>query len=167
MATVGPKTAFSVAASLAGARLDPYGAFNFLVEIDGILAGGFAECHGLSVETEVFEYREGGVNDFTHHFAGATKSPALVLKHGLTVIDGLWEWHQDVTRGTIVRRNGSIFLLDERRIPLTWWEFKKACPVRWTGPDLQAGSAAVAFETIELVHQGLSRPRAGTSLLGL
>lgn len=167
MPSVEPNTAFSAAGSLAGARVDPFSAFNFLVEIDGMLAGGFSECSGLSVETDVFEYREGGVNDFTHRFAGATKSPNLVLKHGLTVLDGLWEWHQDVVSGTITRRNGSIFLLDERRVPLTWWDFRQAYPVRWNGPDLQAGSASVAFETIELVHQGLSRPNGDARLLGL
>jgi len=29
------------------------------------------------------------------------------------------------------------------------------CPVKWTGPQFKAGSAEVAFETIELIHKGL------------
>jgi phage tail-like protein len=35
----------------------------------------------------------------------------------------------------------------------TWrWEFEGAYPVRWVGPELRAGTAEVAVETLELVH---------------
>jgi phage tail-like protein len=165
MPSLGLNAGYSLVTNLLGVRLDPYKAFNFVVEIEGILAGGFSECRGLSVETEVHEYREGGVNDYAHQFAGPTKYPALVLKHGITALDGLWEWHQDVVRGNITRRNGSIYLLNERRLPVTWWDFKEALPVRWNGPELQSTSAAVAFETIELIHHGLSRPKVAGRLL--
>ena len=167
MPTAGPNAAFAAMTHLLGQRLDPYGSFHFLVEIEGILAGGFSECHGLAVETEVHEFREGGVNDHVHHFAGASRSPNLVLRRGLTAIDTLWEWHQDVVRGSFQRRNGSIYLLDERRMPVTWWDFRAAYPVKWNGPELNAGSAAVAVESVELVHTGLSRPRGAGRLLGL
>jgi phage tail-like protein len=40
--------------------------------------------------------------------------------------------------------------------PKWQWVFEKACPVKWSGPDLRAGSADVAFESIELVHRGLN-----------
>ena len=56
MPTAGPNAAFAAMTHLLGQRLDPYGSFHFLVEIEGILAGGFSECHGLSVEmTEALE----------------------------------------------------------------------------------------------------------------
>jgi len=157
---------FAAVTSLLGERLDPYRSFHFLVEIEGLLAGGFSECQGLSVETEVHEFREGGVNNHVHRFAGPSRSPNLVLKRGLTAIDTLWEWHQDVVRGRFRRRNGSVYLLDERRVPVTWWDFRAAYPVRWNGPDLQAGSASVAIESVELAHEGLSRPMAASRLLG-
>ena len=38
-----------------GKRIDPFHAFNFLVEVEGIVIGGFMECSGLRVETEVQE----------------------------------------------------------------------------------------------------------------
>jgi phage tail-like protein len=164
MPATGANLAFAAASSLLGVRLDPFKSFHFLVEIEGILAGGFSECQGLSVETEVHEYREGGVNDHVHRFAGPSRSPNIVLRHGLTVIDTLWEWHQDVVRGDIRRRNGSIYLLDDRRLPVTWWDFRAAYPVKWSGPDLNAGSASVAVESVELAHNGLSRPRMAGAL---
>ena len=55
MPSLGLNTAFSLATNLLGVRADPYQAFNFLVEIESILAGGFSECSGLQVETELYE----------------------------------------------------------------------------------------------------------------
>ncbi len=162
MASGGIGTDFAALANVLGARFDPYQAFNFLVEIEGILAGSFSECTGLQVETEYFDYREGGVNDYVHRFAGPTKYPSLILKHGITQLDGLWNWHQDVSRGTVDRKNGTIYLLDKMHSPVIYWNFKEAFPVKYTGPEFRADSASVAFEIVELTHRGLSRPILGS-----
>ncbi len=167
MALPGLNTAFALLSNATGLRADPYHGSNFLIEIEGILAGGFSECSGLNVETEFFDYREGGVNEFVHRFATGTKYPPLILKHGLTLIDGLWAWHQDVAHGEITRHNGTIYLLDKQHLPVIWWDFKEAFPVKWTGPDLRAESGTVAFEGVELSHRGLSRPRLATALAGI
>jgi phage tail-like protein len=166
MPSLGFNAGFAALTSLLGVRLDPYHTCNFLVEVEGILVGGFSECSGLQVETEIFEYREGGLNAYAHSFAGPTKYPPLVFKHGLTLLDGLWDWHHDVTRGRIRRRNGTIYLLDKRRIPVTWWNFRQALPVKWSGPEFRADSGAVAFESIELHHRGLDRPGLLSLILG-
>ncbi len=151
---------FSGNASTA-AGSNPYQVFNFYVEIEGILAGGFTDCSGLQVETEIQEYAEGGLNDYVHRFKGRTRYPPLILKRGMTTLDGLWLWHQEVVRNRVQRKNGTIFLLDAARNPVARWDFIGAFPVRWVGPELRAGSNDVAFESIELVHQGLSRPTVG------
>lgn len=153
----------SIAARLTGLRVEPYQATNFVVEIEGILAGGFTECSGLEVEVDVHEYEEGGQNEFVHRFAGRAKHPRFVLKHGLSPFDGLWGWHQDVVRGNVQRHNGTIYLLNKQAIPLRWWNFTDALPVKWSGPSLSAASAAVAFESVELVHRGLSRAQQATA----
>jgi phage tail-like protein len=163
MASIGPNIGVSIAARLSGLQIDPYQANSFVVEIEGILAGGFTDCTGLEVEVETEEYREGGQNEFVHRFAGRTKHPSLVLKHGLSPIDGLWGWHQDVAAGNIHRRNGTIYLLNKEQFPLLWWNFRDALPVKWTGPTLSAASAAVAFESFELAHRGLSRAQKTTA----
>jgi phage tail-like protein len=160
MPTVGGNAAFALASSLLGVRLNPFRAFNFFVEIEGILAGGFSECSGLQVETETKDYPEGGLNDYVHHFRGRTIYQPLVLKHGLSMIDGLWRWHQDVIQGTVERKNGTIYLLNRMHLPVMWWDFKGSFPTKWTGPDLRADSNSIAFESVTLAHQGLSRPAA-------
>jgi phage tail-like protein len=134
---------------------------HFIVEIEGLLAGGFSQCSGLQVQIEGHEYRAGGVNDYVFRFAGRTTHPPLLLKHGLSPLDGLWNWHQDTVAGVIKRRNGTIYLLDQQRLPVMWWDFQEGLPMKWTGPELSADRGAVAFESIEIVHHGLSRPRLG------
>jgi phage tail-like protein len=141
-----------------GGRTDPYLAFNFLVEIDGLVVGGFTEVSGLQVEIETQDYREGGLNAYIHKLAGPTRYPAnLTLRHGLADADTLWTWLQDVAQGSVRRRNGSIVLLDNTGQEALRWNFTEAYPVRWTGPSLRADSSAVAVETLELAHHGLAR----------
>jgi phage tail-like protein len=141
-------------------RRDPYLAFNFLVEIKGLVVGGFTEVTGLQIEIETIDYREGGLNEYIHRLAGPAHYPSnLVLKHGLTDAETLWQWMQAVARGFIQRRNGSIVLVDSTRQEKCRWNFVAAYPVRWVGPELRAGTADVAVETLELVHHGLTKAR--------
>jgi phage tail-like protein len=67
--------------------------------------------------------------------------------------------------GQVARRNGTIFLLDKEHNAAIQWNFKDAFPYKWTGPELRAEAASIAFESVELAHRGLSlvpgrRPRA-------
>lgn len=165
MTTLGANAALILAARALGIRNDPYLGANFLVEIEGLVVGGFQEVTGLSVETETQDYREGGVNEYVHKLAGPTRYPSnLVLKKGLTDIGSLWSWHQDVVAGTIERKNGSIYLLDRMGLPAMWWNFTEAYPVKWSGPDLRAEQGSVAVETLELVHRGISKPALSAAL---
>jgi phage tail-like protein len=163
MPGIGAHIGLSIATGLPDLRVDPYQACNFIVEIEGLLVGGFTSVTGLEIEVETHEYREGGQNEFVHRFAGATRHPPLVLRHGLSPIDGLWGWHQDVAGGEITRRNGTIYLLNRSQVPVLWWHFREALPLKWGGPELQADSASVAFESLELAHRGLSRSRFATA----
>jgi phage tail-like protein len=141
--------------------LEPFTTFNFAVEIEGLLVGGFSEVSGLGSEIEVESYREGGVNDFVHKLPGPTTYEDLELKHGLTAVSTLWNWYHDTSRGVIQRKNGTIMLLDPQQIPVMWWNFRNALPVRWTGPTFEATSDQVGIETLVLAHQGLTKPLLG------
>ncbi|MDQ3855485.1 MAG: phage tail protein [Chloroflexota bacterium] len=143
-----------------GVRLDPYLAFSFVVELEGLVVAGFSEVTGLQAEIEVQDYREGGLNEYIHRLAGPARYPSnLVLRRGLTDVDTLWVWHQRAARGLVERRNGSIILLDSAGAESSRWNFVDAYPVRWSGPELRAGTTAVAVETVELAHHGLSAAR--------
>lgn len=142
-----------------GYREDPYLAFNFIVEIDGISVAGFSEVSGLSIETQVERKTFGGENHKEFVFLGQTKYSDLTLKNGVTNDEYLWNWYQNVVNGVIRRRSGSICLLDHSGTPKVWWNFIEACPIKWEGPAFNASSSAVAVESLVLTHNGLYRYR--------
>jgi phage tail-like protein len=135
---------------------DPYLGCNFLVEIDGIVVAGFKECSGLSVEVEVETYKEGGVEFTEHKLPKGAKYTNLVLKKGLTDSTELWDWFTDVVGGKVERRGVNVVLRGADGSEVKRWGFIDAYPVKWTGPDLNADSAAVGIESIEFVHMGLT-----------
>lgn len=136
---------------------DPYLSFKFRVAIEGKEVGAFSEVRGLQVQVDVHEYREGGLNEYPHKLAGPIKYPSnLILKHGLMAADVLWQWQQEIVNGVVNRHGGSIVLLDQAGNKRWCWYFRAAYPVRWSGPELRAGAAEVALETLELAHRGLS-----------
>lgn len=143
-----------------GDRIDPYLAFAFLVEVDGVASAGFHEVTGLHAELEVFDYREGGVNEYVHRLPGPARYPAnLTLRRGVTDATELWDWWREASRGNVERRNVSVLLLTSDRQVARRWAFVDAYPVRWVGPELRAGSPAVALEAFELAHRGLREER--------
>lgn len=135
-------------------RPDPFGAFNFIVEIDGIATAAFAECTGLASETQVIEYRTGDMLT-TAKLPGLTKYSNITLKRGMTRDDALWRWRRAAVDGRPERRNGAIVLLDETRKPVLRLNFRNGWPCRWEGPHLDARGSTVAIESIEIAHEGL------------
>jgi len=137
-------------------RHDPYLSFHFKVEIHGLTVAGFSEVSGLDVESAVETFREGGESGYEQQLAGPTKFPSrIVLKKGVVDSKELWSWHQDVTRGRVIRRDVTIRLWDSAGNEIRKWSFLKAAPVKWVGPQFRASSSEVAVESLELIHKGL------------
>ncbi|WP_043388400.1 phage tail protein [Archangium violaceum] len=163
----GTNAAFALVTGAQGKRLDPYLGCNFLVELEGLLTGGFSQVQGLESTIEVEDFVEGGVSGYVHKVLKQTTYPNLVLSHGLTGLDMLWNWYDQTRRGVIWRRSGTIMLLDAQRLPVMWWDFKDALPVKWSGPAFDASQdTQVAIERLELVHRGLSRSLLSTVVSG-
>src|SRR5215468_9869011 len=101
-----------------GKRNDPYGQFNFKVEIDGVGTAAFSEVSGLTTDTNIIEYREGSEGVGTvRKLPGLMKYNNLVFKRGWTADRKLWEWRKKVIDGKTQRTTGAIILLDEARNP--------------------------------------------------
>jgi phage tail-like protein len=156
----GVATGVSTAATLAFARirLDPHLGCNFFVEIDGLIAGQFREVRGLEGSIKVHELTEGGNIGYTHKLPGEAQYPNLVLSKGITELGSMWEWYAMVSSGYPLRLNLSITILDNARLPVMWWNVTGAIPVKWTGPTFNASSGEVGVESLELAHQGISKP---------
>ena len=139
----------------ASQRVDPYKAFKFLVEIDGIARAAFSEVGGLETETVVIEYRAGGEPTTVRKLPGLTKYANIVLRRGITQDRDLWNWRQTVIQGNVDRRNGSIVLLADDGTEVLRWNFFHGWIAKWEGPVLNAKANEVAIETIEIAHEGL------------
>jgi phage tail-like protein len=140
-----------------GTRTDPYGGYNFIVEIDGITQAGFQEVSGLDASTDATDYREGTDPNHARKLPGLNKYSAITLKRGITDSDELWRWRRTVIDGAIVRKNGSIILLDNTGREKLRWNFFNAWPSKWTGPSLNASSTAVAVESLEITHEEVKK----------
>jgi phage tail-like protein len=140
-----------------GSRTDPYGGYNFLVEIDGVTQAGFQEVSGLDASTDATDYREGSDPMHTRKLPGLNKFAPITLKRGITDSDELWRWRATVIDGNVDRRNGSIILMDQTGQERLRWNFFNAWPSKWTGPALNATSSAVAVETLEITHEEIRK----------
>ena len=136
---------------------DPFPSFNFLVEIDGITRGAFQECTGLDSTIDVIEYREGGENTTVRKMPGITRYSNIQLKWGVVDDTELYDWHHRIVQGTMDRRNGSIVLLNRLGEEVARWDFERAWPTKWDGPDLNAEGTDSAVEALELAHEGVKR----------
>ncbi len=132
-------------------RVDPYGAFRFMVEIGGISYGIFRECSGLSSEIAVHENPQGGVLEM-QKLPARVKHSDIVLKWGLTDAQGeLYDWFRTATEGSVERRNGSIVVLDTRgNATNVRWNFYQGWPSKWEGPQFNAGSDELAIQTLHI-----------------
>jgi phage tail-like protein len=139
------------------ARKDPYGNFNFLVEIDGIVRAAFHEVSGVDTSIDLIEHREGGENITTRKYPGQVKFSNLTLKWGISDDRELYDWHRQWVTGdpAAQRKNGSVVLLDRGGQEKRRWNFFNGWPAKWTGPSLNAEANDIAIETLEIAHEGL------------
>jgi hypothetical protein len=116
--------------------------YNFLLEIEGTsdAVAGFTEVSGISMETDVVEYREGSDTATVRKLAGLRKVGNVTLKRGFTTNTELWDWRKTVIDG---------------REPVLRWEFSEAWPPKYEGPALNATANETAVESIEIAMEDI------------
>jgi phage tail-like protein len=136
---------------------DPYRAYNFRVEFDGVLLAAFAEVSGLTSKSGSVDYRD-GITDRAGigRVVGLQKYPSVTLKRGLAG-DPLMQWWRTLSvGGQPERRTLTITLLNETGVPLSRWRIANAWISKIEGPNLSATGNEVAMESIELAHEGVT-----------
>jgi phage tail-like protein len=146
-----------------GPPANPFMAYNFCVEVGGIVVGGFMSVEGLQSKNEVKTIRQGGVNDIEYKLPGQVTYSDLVLKAGMTAVDPMWSWYQAAMGGTVRRQNGSIYLLDDMGNMTIGWDFFNAWPIGWQGPGVDAGQTLVATQSFTLAHEGIRKSSGGAA----
>ena len=142
-------------------RDNPYGRFNFIVELGGTggedqVAGGFSEVSGASSEVVYAAYRNG--NDKENHvrkIPTVNRTGDVTLRRGLIGDLSLFAWLKSTREGDASPRRVTITLLDEARRPVAAWVLHGAQPKKWTSPALSATGTEVAIEELVLVCERL------------
>lgn len=137
-------------------RDDPYAAFNYLIEIGGITAGGFSEVSGIDAEVEPIDYRNGDEDFVKRKLPGIKKFTNIVLKRGIVGDLDTFNWIKTAMDGAVDRREGAVILRDEQRNEVMRWKFIRGWACKYMGPSLKGDSSAVAVESIEICHEGLT-----------
>ena len=135
----------------------PLPVFHFLVNW-GEEDLGFSEVSGLTIETQVIEYRDGLSREYSSiKMSGIPKFSNITLKRGIVAGNSkFFEWINSTALNKPQRRDVTISLLNEKHNPVMTWKVKKAWPVKLEGPGLKATGNEVAIESIELAHEGLT-----------
>lgn len=140
-----------------------FGAYNFLLEISGItgdsktIVGGFKSVSGMDSETEVIEFKQG--NDrVVRKKPGRTTYANITLERGFTATDDLFVWRNNIEKGYIDRRSGSVVVLDQDlETEVARYNFYEAWPCKWEVPAMDSESSATAIEKIELAVEKVER----------
>lgn len=140
-------------------RTDPYRNFRFKVELDGIKTAAFSEATVPDSSTDAVDYREG--TDPTHQrkLSGLTKYGNITLKKGITDNLDLYDWRKSVeqTGAKGARKNMSLILIDEEGNDKARWNVVEAWPTKYDPSDFSAKGNEVLIETLEIVHEGITR----------
>ncbi|MGD1841159.1 MAG: phage tail protein [Thermonemataceae bacterium] len=139
----------------------PMTRFHFVVRIDGIEDddNGIActEVTGLKYKTEFIDYRPGSDPELKKLKIPGLKSyePITIKKAVFKTDSRFYDWYKDVQSGDDnARKSITIELLDEQHDPIITWTVINAFPSGFTGPDLSSTANEIAFESVELVHEG-------------
>ncbi|MFF4399595.1 phage tail protein [Streptomyces sp. NPDC001480] len=152
---------------------DPLPKYRFLVTLDPadaylpptqalllplVASGAFQEVTGLGAQLEVTSYPEGGRNDSVHQLPLRHSWNRITLKRGVVRDTGLWAWYQAGLADSLgARRDGAVIVLAPDGTPGAAWAFHGGLAAKWSGPDLHAEQNAIAIESLEIAHEGLTR----------
>jgi phage tail-like protein len=140
-------------------RTDPYRNFRFKVELDGIESAAFSEATIPDSTTDPVDYREG--TDPTHQkkLSGLTKYGNVTLKKVITDNLELYDWRKQIEALGAVsnRKNISLILVDEEGNDKSRWDIVEAWPTKYDPSDFSAKGNEVLIETLEIVHEGITR----------
>lgn len=137
--------------------------------------GGFTNISGLNITTQAIQYREGGYNTTVHQVPGMTTFSPISMQRG--VLDGNDQaitWMRGLFAasagdglatgaGNTFRVNVDIYVMDHpnanaqsTNLPKMGFRVHNAWITGLNYTDLNANDGALLFESMQLVHEGLS-----------
>ena len=143
-------------------RDNPYGEFNFLVDLGtGATEGpeaGFQECSDIGQEVTVVEYRNGNDRlNSVRKLTGLNRALDVTLRRGVIGSLNLYQWLDQIRDGDQgAARTVRIHLQSEDRSAIVMtWTLLRARPVRHVAGPLNAKGTDVAMEELTLAYERL------------
>jgi phage tail-like protein len=133
---------------------DPAVSIAYKVTIDGFIPLGiWTKIEGLGFEYQVTEYREGGVNGYTHKILGPCKYTNLRLSRPVDSNSPLLMIWLQTQMIAVLPQTMAITACTAGGEDITTWNLAGVVPVKWSGPALDVMSNNVATETLEVTYQ--------------
>lgn len=136
----------------------------FRVSVRGVDLGNWATCQGLNVTFNPVALEAGGDYGYVHYLPGQVKYGNVKMTRAMSSKESgdLQKWlasqaeQLNSAAGNIDYEDGdaTITLLDAHGEDVISWSLRGVHPNSWTGPSFDANSSKIAFETLELVHEG-------------
>jgi phage tail-like protein len=138
--------------------------------------GGFTNISGLNITTQSIQYREGGYNTTVHQIPGMTTFSPITLQRGvlagndqaITWMRGLFaaaagDGIATTTSAKTFRVNVDIYVMDHpnanaasENLPKMKFTVHNAWLTGLNYTDLNANDGSLFFESMQLVHEGLT-----------
>lgn len=135
---------------------DYFQSFYYVVAVDNVKYGAFADCTLPSLSVRTTEIIEGGQNSYVHKLPVAVDVGTVSFKRGLTRSSMFLTWYLQVLNGNIsdATRQVAVIMYDSQTQPIVTFNFRNAYPIKWRGPSLKSDASAIAIEEVELAHHG-------------
>ena len=144
-----------------GKRNDPYGQFNFLVDLGDSNTEGpqaaFQEC-SIGIEATVAEYRNRNERENSvRKITGLNKSTDVTLKRGVIGSLNLCNWLNDIRNGNQAAiRKVTIQLQSEDHCAVVQtWKLMRARMIKFVSGPMKAKGTDVAMEELTLAYERL------------
>jgi phage tail-like protein len=137
--------------------------------------GGFSSISGLNITTQAIQYREGGYNTTVHQVPGMTTFSPVTMQRGVLYgNDQAMTWMRGLfaavsgdgiaagaSNAKGYRVNIKIWVMDhpnstDTNIPRIGFDIRNAWITQLSYTDLNANDGAILFESMNIVHEGLS-----------
>ncbi len=150
-------------------RFDPYKSFAFRLKWDGQYVAGLTKMGALKRSTDPVVHRDGGDPSHERKSPGKSKFDAVTLERGVTHDDAFEKWaslvHSLDSPMSLrnFRKDVVVDVFNEADQKVLSYKLYRCWVSEYQAlPQLDAGTAAVAIETIKLELEGWERDTAVT-----
>jgi len=145
-------------------RFDPYKAFMFRVKWDGVYVAGLSKMSALKRTTEPVVHRDGADPSHDRKSPGKTTFDAVTLERGVTHDPAFEAWaglvHSLAAPMSLrnFRKEIIVDVFNEAGQKVLSYQLHRCWPSEYEAlPQLDAGTAAVAIQTLKLEIEGWER----------